>query len=160
MLSLRIEATARTAAQIERAARAWAAVQPQAPAALADELQRAITLLAHRPVAGARSLSQPFPDLRRLCLSRIGCHLYYRAAEDRIVLLAFLLPLAAQLEARVRTRLLPWRRRRWWMYRTLGPRGLRGLSGAGGRHAAVRLPAAGCGLRRAAQSAMPLCLAR
>jgi plasmid stabilization system protein ParE len=86
---LAVEVTPRAAAQIERAARWWAENRLGAPYAIADDFEEAKHLLARQPGVGARSTSRRHPDLRRLLLSRVGYHVYYRVAPDKVVILAF-----------------------------------------------------------------------
>jgi plasmid stabilization system protein ParE len=86
---LRVEVTPRAAAQIERAARWWAENRPAAPEAIADDFEEAKTLLAVQPGLGAKSSSARYPELRRLYLSRIRYHVYYRVVPGTVVVLAF-----------------------------------------------------------------------
>jgi plasmid stabilization system protein ParE len=87
--TLPVVVTARAAAQIERAARWWADNRPAAPDAVAKDFAQAKELLARQPGVGARSASPRYPDLRRLYLSRVRYHLYYRHADDTVIVLAF-----------------------------------------------------------------------
>ena len=84
-----IEVTPRAAAQIERAALWWAEHRLAAPDAVRIEFQEACTLLSRHPGVGAKSSSAGYPDLRRLHLSRIRYHVYYRASPDKVMVLAF-----------------------------------------------------------------------
>lgn len=86
---LEVVVTPRAAAQIERAARWWAANRPSAPGAIADDFEEAKGLLAQHPGVGARSDSPHYPDLRRLYLARVRYHVYYRAAGGKVLVLAF-----------------------------------------------------------------------
>lgn len=86
---LRVEITPRAAAQIERAAHWWAENRPAAPGAIADDFEEVKTLLAVQPGVGARSSSLRYPGLRRLYLSRVRYHVYYRVAPGKVVVLAF-----------------------------------------------------------------------
>lgn len=86
---LPVEVTPRAAAQLERAARWWAANRLAAPDAIAEEFAEAKILLARQPGVGAKSASPRYPDLRRLFLSRVGYHVYYRATSAKVVVLAF-----------------------------------------------------------------------
>lgn len=86
---LRVEVTPRAAAQIERAARWWAESRPAAPGAIADDFEEAKTLLAAQPGVGAKSSSLRYPELRRLYLSRVRYHVYYRVTPGKVVVLAF-----------------------------------------------------------------------
>ncbi len=84
-----VAVTPRAAAQIEQAARWWAENRPAAPNAIADDFEDAKNLLAHQPGVGARSSSPRYPGLRRLFLSRVKYHVYYRDAAGKVVVLAF-----------------------------------------------------------------------
>jgi plasmid stabilization system protein ParE len=86
---LPVVVTARAASQIERASQWWADNRPSAPGAVADDFAQAKALLARQPGAGARSASARYPDLRRLYLSRVRYHLYYRQTESAVIVLAF-----------------------------------------------------------------------
>ena len=86
---LTVEVTQRAAAQIERAARWWTENRLAAPDAIAEDFEQAKNLLAQQPGVGARSSSPRYADLRRLFLSRVGYHVYYRVAPGRVVVLAF-----------------------------------------------------------------------
>ena len=85
---LTVEVTPRAAAQIERAARWWLVNRPAAPRAIGDDFDEASRLLALQPSIGARSSSQRYPELRRLFLSRVGYHVYYRVTPGKVVVLA------------------------------------------------------------------------
>ena len=74
---------------MERAARWWAANRPAAPGAIADDFEEVKTVLAVQPDVGARSSSLHYSELRRLYLSRVRYHVYYRVAPDKVVVLAF-----------------------------------------------------------------------
>ena len=86
---LEIEATPRALAQIERAAAWWALNRPAALNAIADDFEEATKLLRQHPGVGARSSSPHYPDLRRLYLSRVKYHLYYRVTPGKLEVLAF-----------------------------------------------------------------------
>ena len=85
---LRVEVTPRAAAQIESAATWWSENRLAAPDAIRLDLEDALSLLALQPGIGARSKSSRYPDLRRLYLSRVKYHVYYRIAGDKLVVLA------------------------------------------------------------------------
>ena len=85
---LRVEVTPRAAAQIESAAAWWVDNRLAAPDAIRLDLADALSLLARQPGIGARSKSTRYPDLRRLYLSRVRYHLYYRVTGDKLVVLA------------------------------------------------------------------------
>lgn len=86
---LDVEVTPRAAAQIEAAAAWWAAHRPAAPDAIRTDFQEAELLLSHEPGVGARSSTARYPDLRRLCLSRVRYHIYYRVRTGKVEILAF-----------------------------------------------------------------------
>jgi plasmid stabilization system protein ParE len=86
---LEVEVTPRAAAQIERAAEWWAVNRPAAPDAIRLDFQEARLLLARQPGVGAKSRSVRFSDLRRLYLSRVRYHVYYRVRPGKVVILAF-----------------------------------------------------------------------
>jgi plasmid stabilization system protein ParE len=86
---LEVEVTPRAAAQLERAARWWSANRPAAPNAIADDFEQAMGLLSQQPGLGAQSSSSRYRDLRRLFLTRVGYHIYYRLEPSKVVVLAF-----------------------------------------------------------------------
>jgi plasmid stabilization system protein ParE len=86
---LEVEITPRAAAQIERAAAWWAENRPAAPDAILVDFQEARVLLSHQPGVGAMSSTPRYPDLRRLFLSRVRYHVYYRVRLGKVVVLAF-----------------------------------------------------------------------
>jgi plasmid stabilization system protein ParE len=86
---LDVEVTARAAAQIETAAAWWAENRPAAPDAVRIDFQEAKTLLSQQPGVGARSSTARYADLRRLYLSRVRYHIYYRVQAGKVVILAF-----------------------------------------------------------------------
>jgi plasmid stabilization system protein ParE len=86
---LRIDISLRAAAQIEAAAIWWANNRPAAPGAIRQELERAFSLLAVQPSLGARALNVRLQGIRRLHLSRVHYHVYYRANDQVVDILAF-----------------------------------------------------------------------
>jgi plasmid stabilization system protein ParE len=74
---------------MERAARWWFANRPAAADAIAEDFEEAVSLLKQQPGIGSMSVSARYPGLRRLFLSRVGYHIYYRSAPGKIVVLAF-----------------------------------------------------------------------
>jgi plasmid stabilization system protein ParE len=86
---LRVVVTPRALAQIERAAMWWLENRPAAPDAIRVDFEAALRLLAFELGIGSRSSSPKHPDLRRIYLSRIGYHVYYRVKDGRIQVLAF-----------------------------------------------------------------------
>jgi len=65
-------------ADIERALAWWKRNREKAPGALAEELDRALTLIATSPLIGVRSSSAKSRVVRRLMLPRVRYCLYYR----------------------------------------------------------------------------------
>ena len=86
---LEVEVTPRAAIQVERAAVWWVKNRPAAPDAIRIDFQEATALLARQPGIGARSSTERYPDLRRLYLSRVSYHVYYRVEPEKVVILAF-----------------------------------------------------------------------
>lgn len=86
---LDVEVTPRAAIQIEAAAVWWARNRPAAPDAIRVDFQEAKVLLSRQPGVGARSSTARYPDLRRLYLSRVRYHVYYRVRAEEIVIVAF-----------------------------------------------------------------------
>jgi plasmid stabilization system protein ParE len=86
---LDVEVTALAAIQIEAAATWWAKNRPAAPDAIRVDFQQASALLSRQPGVGAKSSTARYPDLRRLYLSRVRYHIYYRVRPGAIVILAF-----------------------------------------------------------------------
>jgi plasmid stabilization system protein ParE len=84
-----VEVTPRAAAQIERAAAWWEENRPAAPDAILDDFEEAKLLLSRQPGIGAQSTTPKYPDLRRLYLSRVRYHIYYRIRPGKVVILAF-----------------------------------------------------------------------
>src|SRR5262249_1819223 len=64
-------------AQIEAALLWWSRNRPASRGLLANEVDRALSLIEHVPRAGRRTASKLFRDVRRLLLRRSGYHLYY-----------------------------------------------------------------------------------
>lgn len=86
---LDVEVTPLAAMQIEAAATWWAKNRPAAPDAIRDDFQEASALLSRQPGVGAKSTTVRYPDLRRLYLSRVRYHIYYRMRPGAVVILAF-----------------------------------------------------------------------
>lgn len=74
-LPVRIVASAAEA--IADAAKWWVENRPKAPAAFAEELTRALDLVASEPAIGAKARNAKLPGLRRIHLARIRYYLYY-----------------------------------------------------------------------------------
>ena len=87
----RIRVTPSAANQIRDAAAWWYTNRPQAPSAMAEELERAFELVAAQPRIGVESASAKLVAVRRVLLSRVRYYLYYRvrAQDDALEVLAF-----------------------------------------------------------------------
>lgn len=68
----------RAAREIEEAAAWWRTNRPAAPETFEENLAAALDLLAAQPLAGSASKSSRLPGIRRVYLSRVRYHLYYR----------------------------------------------------------------------------------
>jgi plasmid stabilization system protein ParE len=86
---LEVEVSPRAWAQLERAAKWWAAHRPAAPGAIANDFAAAARLLALQPEIGSRSASAKYPDLRSLQLDRVRYDVYYDVRPGKVVVLAF-----------------------------------------------------------------------
>lgn len=86
---LTVEITPRAALHIESAARWWAENRMAAPDAIRIDLEEALSLLERQPGIGARSRSTRYPSLRRLYLSRVKYHVYYRVVGGKLLVIAF-----------------------------------------------------------------------
>jgi len=86
---LAIEVTPRALAQLERAARWWAANRPAAPGAVVSDFEAATRLLALQPGIGSRSTSSKYPELRSLQLDRVRYDIYYDVRPGKLIVLAF-----------------------------------------------------------------------
>lgn len=86
---LRIEVTPRAALHVEHAAQWWAENRLAAPDAIRVDLEEALGLLVQQPGIGGRSKSARYPDLRRLYLSRVQYHVYYRVKGGTLFVMAF-----------------------------------------------------------------------
>jgi len=60
----------------------WVANRPKAPDAFAVELERALQLLASQPSIGAKARNVTLAGVRRIHLSRVHYHLYYRVIPE------------------------------------------------------------------------------
>ena len=68
----------RAAREITEAWDWWQANRQAAPTALEEELRRAFSLISEHPSVGARALNAKLAGVRRIYLSRVHYHLYYR----------------------------------------------------------------------------------
>ena len=72
----------RAAREIAEACEWWLANRPAAPDALEEELRRGLALIAQQPDIGARARNAKLAGVRRVHLSRIRYHLYYRVGKS------------------------------------------------------------------------------
>ena len=87
LLAIRVARGA--AAEIDEAADWWELNRVAAPGAIADEIQRALALIRNQPRIGAVARNPRLPGVRRVHLSRVHYHLYYRVTPEAIEVLAF-----------------------------------------------------------------------
>jgi len=85
---LPITISRRAQAQIEEAAAWWAANRPSAPGAIREDLERIFALLAVQPGMGSQARATKLKGVRRVTLFRIRYHVYYRATDERLEILA------------------------------------------------------------------------
>ena len=86
---LPVVVTARAAAEIDEAASWWSRNRPAAPGAIREDFARALSLLAAQPRVGAVARNTRLKGVRRVHLSRVRHHVYYRVTADAIEVLAF-----------------------------------------------------------------------
>lgn len=89
--ALPVQVTAIASRQVREAEAWWRRNRTAAPNAIQDELQRAFSLIASQPGAGASAANVKLPNVRRIFLARIKYHLYYHVihAPDRVEIVAF-----------------------------------------------------------------------
>jgi plasmid stabilization system protein ParE len=85
---LRIEVTAHAQTQIASAVEWWTKNRPAAPDAVLEDLHRTLGLLSVQPTMGARARQATLSGVRRVTLSRIRYHLYYRVVDGALHVLA------------------------------------------------------------------------
>ena len=87
----RIRITESAAEQVRAAHEWWQQNRPAAPHAIREDVASAFALLSVQPHVGARAGSPRLTGVRRVLLTRISYHLYYRvlASERAIEVLAF-----------------------------------------------------------------------
>jgi len=83
---LPIRVTRRAAREIESACDWWVANRSSVPSALREEIERAFRLIAIHPGVGARASNAKLVGVRRVHLSRVHYHLYYRVRPGGNVL--------------------------------------------------------------------------
>jgi plasmid stabilization system protein ParE len=81
--------TARAASEIDEAAIWWVRNRPAAPGAIREDLARALSLLAAQPHVGAVARNTRLLGVRRVHLSRVRYHVYYRVTDVAVEVLAF-----------------------------------------------------------------------
>ena len=87
MKERRIRLTATAAQHVERE-RAWWINNRDHQELFATELESAIKILAILPAVGSPYLRTILPDLRRLYLRKIACHIYYTFNDDEVIIRA------------------------------------------------------------------------
>ncbi|HEV7504024.1 MAG TPA: type II toxin-antitoxin system RelE/ParE family toxin [Thermoanaerobaculia bacterium] len=88
-MRLRLRVVAHAERQIREAALWWRENRQSAPGMFQQELTRGFELITTQPYVGPRAPDADLPDVRRLHLSRIHYHLYYRVeGRDVIEVLA------------------------------------------------------------------------
>ena len=78
---LPIRFTRRASRQVDEAGQWWQEHRTKAPAALREELERALQLIGSQPDVGARARNTNLAGVRRILLRRVGYHLYYRLLD-------------------------------------------------------------------------------
>jgi plasmid stabilization system protein ParE len=78
----RIDVGLRARRQVKELTAWWRKNRSAAPNAVRDELQRVFRLILNQPRIGPPALDVDLPDVRRIHLSRISHHLYYRVLES------------------------------------------------------------------------------
>lgn len=76
-----VEVSGVAAEQIRVAEAWWRRNRPKAPNAIREELERASALVAAQPDIGSRARNAKLAGVRRVHLSRVRYHLYYRVSE-------------------------------------------------------------------------------
>ncbi len=86
---LAVRFSTRAADEIEAADRWWKRNRPAAASAITEELQRAMELITRQPSAGALARNARLAGVRRVSLTRVSYHLYYRVTPEAVEVLAF-----------------------------------------------------------------------
>jgi len=81
-VSFRIEVSRIAETQIEAAADWWLKNRLKAPAAFAEEIERAFTLVCSLPFVGEPISHSRRKGVRRLLLGRVHYHLYYQVSTE------------------------------------------------------------------------------
>ncbi|MBA3792206.1 MAG: type II toxin-antitoxin system RelE/ParE family toxin [Rubrobacter sp.] len=82
---LPLQVTRRAVREISEASAWWDANRPEAPEAFREEIESAFELLRTYPSVGARASNTRLAGVRRIHLSRIRYHLYYRVILSEAV---------------------------------------------------------------------------
>jgi plasmid stabilization system protein ParE len=87
---LPIKVTPRAEKQIQKAASWWLANRLDAPEAMKEELRRAFELISPQPAVGALATNTKLQGVRRVYMSHVRYHLYYRvnASSTQVEILA------------------------------------------------------------------------
>ncbi|HEY8089028.1 MAG TPA: type II toxin-antitoxin system RelE/ParE family toxin [Polyangiaceae bacterium] len=88
MSALRVVFSPRAERETARIDAWWRANRTSAPDLFFTELRRMLSLLALSPALGTVAASERTPDLRRALLDRTQHHVYFRAQEDCIEVVA------------------------------------------------------------------------
>jgi len=78
---LPVSFTRRASKHVDEAGRWWRENRAKAPEALREELDQALQLIASQPDVGAIARNTKLAGVRRVRLSRVKYHLYYRLIE-------------------------------------------------------------------------------
>jgi len=87
-LTLTIIITPRARRQIEAAKAWWLRNRDKAPAALGDEIDRGLELIAERPRIGTRVYRLRRRGARKLYLERVRYDLYYEVRRNKLFVLS------------------------------------------------------------------------
>ena len=79
---LPLKVSANAARQIREVAAWWRANRPAAPGAVQEELAKVFKLVRAQPGFGATATNVRLQDVRRVYMSRIGYHLYYKVSSS------------------------------------------------------------------------------
>jgi plasmid stabilization system protein ParE len=79
---LPIKVTRRAAREIAKACDWWDANRPAARGAVRQEIARVFRLIALQPEVGAGAMNAKLSGVRRVHLTRVHYHLYYRVRSD------------------------------------------------------------------------------
>lgn len=81
---LPVSFTRRASRHVEEAGRWWRENRAKAPEALREELEQALLLIGSQPEVGAMARNVKLAGVRRVLLSRVNYHLYYRLRETPV----------------------------------------------------------------------------